>query len=58
MKKVLILTVLTLGVAAAIAWAKTEAETSVAQPVSLYGTYNGGIVPIQVTSTGALVITQ
>lgn len=56
MRLSIILALGTIGLFAIIAWAKTEADTSVAKPVSLYGTYNGGIVPIQVTSDGSLVI--
>lgn len=58
MKTGLIIAFVTLGLFAIVVWAKTEDATSVAKPLSLYGTYNGGILPIQVTSTGALVITQ
>lgn len=50
---------LTLGLAATYAtyvWAKTEDPTSLVQPKSLYGTYNGTLVPIKVTSDGSLAI--
>lgn len=36
-------------------FAKTEDPTSVAQPVSAYGTYNGVILPLKVASDGSVV---
>lgn len=54
--KVLILSILGLGIAAIAVWAKTENPTSVAFPVVLYGTFNGNLVPIQITSDGSLVL--
>ncbi len=39
-----------------VAEAKTEDATSVAQPVSAYGTYNSGILPLQVDANGAVVM--
>lgn len=40
---------------ATFCFAKTEDDTSVAQPVSAYGTYNGGILPLKVDADGAVV---
>lgn len=54
--KILIFSLIGLGLAAIIAWAKTEDPTSVAEPTSLYGTFNGNLVPMKVTSDGSLAI--
>lgn len=56
MKTGIIISILTLGLFAVLVWAKTEDPTSLVKPVSLYGTYNGSIVPIQVASDGSLVL--
>lgn len=54
--KLLILSLLGFGLFAWIVFAKTEDGTSVAQPRVLYGTYNGGLVPVKVSSDGTLAI--
>lgn len=56
MRKITILVLGGVCIYATYVWAKTEDPTSLAKPISLYGTYNGNLVPIQVTSDGSLAI--
>lgn len=55
MRIAIILAIGTIGLWAVWVYAKTEDPTSLVKPVSLYGTYNGAIVPIKVASDGSLV---
>lgn len=54
--KIFILSILALIITTIIVLAKTEDSTSVAKPYVLYGTYNGTLVPMKITSDGSLAI--